>query len=104
MMPRWATGLSSSMRPEGDAWVAETESGPVRVRFAPRNGFGVLDHEVELASGARIPIPMRVIPHGEESEVLFTLFRVEGMSDEEFDRDAEWVRRDLETLKALLEA
>ena len=37
------------------------------------------------------------------SEVIFTLFRLPGMTDEAFARDAEWVERDLRALKALLE-
>ncbi len=47
---------------------------------------------------------MRVVANGAGSEIIFTLFRLPGISDEKFAADAEWVRRDLNTLKALLEA
>ena len=43
--------------------------------------------------------PMRVIPNGEGSELMFTLFRLPRMSDAEFVRDASLVERDLLTLK-----
>jgi hypothetical protein len=47
---------------------------------------------------------MRTVANGTGTEVLFTLFRVQGMSDEKFAADAQWVTRDLNALKALLEA
>jgi hypothetical protein len=47
---------------------------------------------------------MRILSNGTGSEVLFTLFRLPEMSDEKFAQDAEWVKRDLDALKNLLEA
>jgi hypothetical protein len=38
-----------------------------------RNDFGVLDHVVALPSGESVYNPLRVIPDGEASEVVFTL-------------------------------
>ncbi|HUL05794.1 MAG TPA: hypothetical protein VLV76_05640, partial [Candidatus Acidoferrum sp.] len=66
--------------------------------------FGVLDHWVTLASGAELHMPVRVVPNGSGCEVMFTLFRQPGMTDEIFARDAAWVTKDLTALKALLEA
>ncbi len=48
--------------------------------------------------------PMRVIAHGDGAEVLLTLFRLPGWTDEQFDRDAALVMADLQTLKRLLES
>jgi hypothetical protein len=48
-------------------------------------------------------MPMRVVSNGEGSEVLITVFRQPGTSEEKFGEDTVWVRRDLEALKALLE-
>jgi hypothetical protein len=45
---------------------------------------------------------MRVVPNGAGAEVLVTVFRRPGMSDEAFAADAAWVLRDLLALKALL--
>jgi hypothetical protein len=47
---------------------------------------------------------MRVIANGAGSELIFTLFRLADMSDEKYAEDAEWVMRDLNALKQLLEA
>jgi len=103
-LPRWAAGLArSEVRKDGDEWVADAPFGKVRVRFAERNAFGVLDHDVKLESGVTIHNPMRVVPNGEGSEFVFTLIRRPGMSDAEFARDKAAVENDLKTLKDLLE-
>ena len=86
-LPRWASGLGAA----------------VKVRFVERNKFGVLDHYVTVNNGPEVYMPMRVFPNGEGAEVLITVFRQPGVSDEKFAEDTQWVRRDLEALKELLE-
>jgi hypothetical protein len=104
-LPRWAAGLASSrVTKDGDAWIADAPFGRVRVRFAPRNAFGVLDHDVTLESGVTVHNPMRVLPHGAGCEFVFTLIRRLEMSDEDFARDRAAVEHDLMTLKTLLES
>lgn len=104
-LPVWAAGLSGSIELIDGQWIAQSPLGRVTVAFAPRNDYGVLDHDVTLASGTRVYNPMRVIADGESScEVVFTLRRQPEMSDEDFARDAEAVAADLATLKRLLEA
>jgi hypothetical protein len=102
--PRWASGLGKSLKRVNDEWIAETPQGPRKVRFTERNEFGILDHYVNPEPGVEIYIPMRVIPNGSGSELIFTLFRLSDVSDEKFAADAEWVMRDLTALKNLLEA
>ena len=100
--PRWASGLSrGGLVPEGGRWRAEGPEGPVWIRFTPPNPFGVMDHWVEPGSGAEVYVPMRVVPNGEGAEVLLTLFRQPGMSDEGVQADAAWMARDLAALRAL---
>jgi hypothetical protein len=86
-LSKWASGLSAA----------------VKVRFVERNKFGVLDHFVKADSGDEVYMPMRVFPNGEGAEVLLTVFRQPGTSEEKFAEDTQWVRRDLEALKELLE-
>ena len=101
---RWASGLGGSLRRSGEDWSAQGPDGPVRIRFSEPNDFGVLDHWVTPESGAEIYIPLRVIPNGTGAEVTLTLLRAEGRTDEAMAADEDWVRRDLQALKTLLES
>ncbi|RCS25534.1 SRPBCC family protein [Phyllobacterium salinisoli] len=101
--PLWASGLASGLEKSAEGWFADGPSGRVRILFSPSNEFGVADHTVILADGTEVYIPLRVIRNGSGSEVIFTLFRIEGMDEERFLEDAGWVKRDLQQLKALLE-
>ena len=101
--PKWASGLSkSSLTRDGEAWRAEGPEGTVRITFTDHNAFGVMDHHVDVGNGTSIYVPMRIIQNGDGAEVLLTLFRQPGMSDEKFAADAEWVGRDLFALRALV--
>lgn len=101
--PKWASGLSkSSLTRDGGAWRAEGPEGKIRITFTGHNAFGVMDHYVEVGNGTNIYVPMRIIQNGDGAEVLLTLFRQPGMSDEKFAADAEWVGRDLLALRALV--
>jgi hypothetical protein len=102
-LPKWATGLGESIKRANGEWVVQSPTGTVKLRFAERNDFGVLDHDVTLESGETVHNPIRVVPNGEGSEVSFILFRRPDMSDEKFAEDAAWVQKDLRILKDLLE-
>jgi hypothetical protein len=102
-MPRWAAGLGSSMLREGGHWFVETPGGRARVTFTPDNEYGVLDHVVVTPSGEAVYVPLRAIADGDGCEVIFTVRRLPGMTDAEFDRDAGAVTADLARLKAVLE-
>ena len=102
--PKWASGLAGSLKKAGGEWQAQTPEGPMKVRFSERNAFGVLDHWVYPKPSVEIHIPLRIIRNGEGCELVLTLFRQPGMSDEKFAADADWVTRDLRAAKKLLEA
>lgn len=102
-LPRWAAGLSSGIRSVDGEWVTDSPMGPVKVRFEAPNELGVLDHDVVLPSGETVHNPLRVVPNGTASELTFTLFRRPGMTEEQFEADADAVGRDLARLKRLLE-
>lgn len=104
-MPRWAAGLGGGLTPDGEDWIADGGPlGEVRVNFAPANEFGVIDHVVTLPDGLKVYNALRVTPNGGGAEVSFTLLRLEGMTDEDFEQDASAITADLKTLKSLLEA
>jgi hypothetical protein len=103
-LPRWAPGLGSSVENVDGKWFVQTTGGRVGFAFVPRNEYGVLDHHVTLPSGETFHNPMRVIPDGAGSEVVFTLRRPANMSDDDFARDAGLVAGDLTRLKQILES
>lgn len=103
-LPKWAAGLGTSISLVRGEWIAETAQGPIRIRFGERNDFGILDHYVTPTTGGEVYVPMRAIANGQGSEVIFTLFRLADMSDDQYAADARLVERDLQTLKRLLEA
>lgn len=102
-LPVWVPSFCKSVARCGDEWVVESPLGRAVFSFAPPNEYGVLDHTVTLSDGTRFFNPMRVIANGAGSEVMFTLFRHAGMSDEQFRGDAALVRSDLETLRRVVE-
>src|SRR3989337_2779806 len=79
-LPKWATGLSSYIKNVNGDWIAESPMGRVKVKFADKNKFGILDHDVTLPSGAKVYNPVRVFPNNDGSESIFTLYRLPVMS------------------------
>lgn len=104
-LPEWAAGLSQgTLTKVGDTWVAQSPMGEITIEFTPANDLGVLDHVVTLPSGEPVFNPLRVVPAGDEwCEVVFTLRRRPGMSDDDFLQDAAAITADLATLKRILE-
>lgn len=99
----WAAGLTDApIHHDGDALVTDSPMGSIRITFAPRNEWGVLDHWVTLPSGETTYNPLRVIEHPEGAEVIFTLRQL-GASDADFERDASLVAADLERLREIVE-
>jgi Polyketide cyclase / dehydrase and lipid transport len=102
-LPEWAPGLGNAVENVDGQWFVQTPMGRVGFAFVERNAYGVLDHEVTLPSGEVIYNPMRVLRDGDGCEVVFTLRRLPGISDEEFERDVEAVAADLARLKTIME-
>jgi hypothetical protein len=100
--PEWAAGLSdASLRKEGEHWLANGPNGPATIRFSEHNVFGIMDHYVYPPGGEEIYVPLRVVQHGAGAEVMLTLFRLPGMSDEKFEADALLIRSDLSVLQGI---
>jgi len=105
-LPDWASGLAKSTltRVDDTHWTLETVQGPARLRFAPPNDLGVLDHWVTPEGMAEIYLPFRVIAQGaDRCQFQFTLLRQPHMDDAAFDADAAAIARDLQALQRLLE-
>jgi hypothetical protein len=103
-LPLWAAGLSAGIRRDGERWVTDSPMGVVEVAFTGPVGYGILDHDVTLPDGTVVHNPLRVLRNDAGSEVVFTLYRLPGVDDAAFERDAAHVREDLARLEALLTA
>ncbi len=104
-IPGWAPGLGTAVERVGDDWFVVTPDGTrVRLTFAGPNEHLVLDHDVHLPTGDSVHNPFRVLPLDAGSEVVFTLRRQPGMSDEDFAADRAAVAADLARLKQILES
>jgi len=101
--PKWSVFIKE-IKKEGNEWIATTPESTVRIRFTPRNEFRILDHTVTVSPQIQVYVPMRVLASPEnDSEVIFTVFRLPGMSDEQYRADIEMVLTDLTGLKHVLE-
>jgi len=102
-LPTWAPGLLTSIDQVDGSWVAQSPLGEVVVEFTPPNDLGVMDHDVHLPDGQVVHNPFRVLQGGDHAELVFSVRRLPGMTDEQFATDHGSVRKDLEALKAILE-
>jgi hypothetical protein len=103
-LPHWASGIGDSIELVDGDWVVESPAGRMLIAFADPNPFGVLDHMVTMNTGEKFYNPMRVIEHGDGSEVIFSLRRAPGQDDEAFETDAATIAADLEALRRILES
>lgn len=101
-LPKWAAGLSAGVSVDNGVLVSESPMGTVQVRFAAGAEHGVFDHDVTLPDGTTFHNPLRVLKNDEGSEVVFTLYRRAGVSDEAYEKDAATIASDLERLAAAL--
>jgi hypothetical protein len=111
-LPQWASGLGEGIEADAEtdtqagasAWIVHTAAGAMKMIFAARNDYGVVDHTVYPPAGGEVYVPMRVVAHGAGSAVILTLFRQPGMSDEDYERDAQLIQQDLQRLQTVLAA
>ncbi len=101
-LPKWAAGLSTGISEEGGVVFSESPMGKVQVRFAEGAAHGIFDHDVTLPDGKTFHNPLRVLKNENGSEVVFTLYRLPGVSDEAFEKDAATIAADLDRLAAVL--
>ena len=102
-LPRWAAGLSAGIRNENGRWITDSPMGTVEVEFVGPIKLGVLDYDVTMPDGAVVHNPLRVLRNDRGSEVVFSIFKRTGMTDDEFEADATLVHEDLARLKVLVE-
>lgn len=102
---KWAAVEAGSFMPlaNGD-WEGQTPFGFRHFRFTPANPYGVLDHAIFEPGETPLFMPMRVVPNGAGTDLSFTFYQRDCMSDDQFASSIEWIGTDLLGLKSLIEA
>lgn len=75
----------------------------IQIKMAPRNYFGVLNHDVTTPDGTTTHNAFRVSPVDEGSALTLVVLQAAGASDEAFEQDAAHVVKDIKSLQALME-
>lgn len=101
--PKWIAFVKTTSQQSEDRWFAETDLGQIEIAMTPKNMLGILDHSVKTQDGTVVQNALRVIANDKGSEVIFTLFRMPGKTEANFEKDANAVQGDLETLKRVME-
>ena len=102
-LPLWSKSFCLSIRLEQGHWMAETPQGPIKIRIATHRQLGIADQFLSPAPGVEFMIPTRVVPNGEGSEFIFTLFQPEHLSEAEYQQEVALVQQALGLLKQILE-
>lgn len=103
-LPRWAAGLAGSrVEQDGEQWFTESPMGVSRSHSRRATASAYWTMTSRCPPGRRVYNPLRVISDGDWCEVVFTLRQRPEMTDEEFERDADAVAKDLAALKSLVE-
>lgn len=102
-LPLWSKSFCLSIHQEQGQWIAETLQGPIKIRIATHRQLGIADQFVSPAPGVEFMIPTRVVPNGEGSEFIFTLFQPDHLSEDEYHQEVTLVEQELQVLKKILE-
>jgi hypothetical protein len=97
-LPRWAPNFATSVRPENGHWLVDDEL-LIDLR---------VDRELGTVDILRPKLPptgaySRVVPNGEGSEYLFTLFFPDGTAEDAITKQMTVVEEELRTIRALCE-
>ena len=100
--PRWAPAFAPAIRPDGDHWIVERDGSETRIAVRASRVYGTVD--IVRAEEPRSGAFTRVLPNGEGSELLFTLFFPAGTDEEAVVAQMTTVEHELEAVRSLCEA
>ena len=106
--PEWATEffIGPALPAEGDEVLVTVPrmGGEVHMRVDADVATGTIDmYLAPVGAPFGPPLPVRVVPNGTGADVLFTLARMPGMSDQQWADGLVSMQRELDNLKHRLE-
>jgi len=83
-------------------WSFTTLRGPAKLKFHENRQLGILDYQF-VDNEAKWNVPMRVISNGNDSEVITTIIKPDGISDQSFDERVIEIEKIMESMKQIIE-
>ena len=94
--------IPDAQKSQDGSWSFSTPRGKANLTFKENRSFGILDH-LYIDGEAKWEVPMRVVPSGDESEVIVTIVKPESITDEQFDERMAEIELLFSNLKKLIE-
>jgi len=83
-------------------WSFTTIRGPAKLKFNENRQLGILDYQF-VDNEAKWNVPMRVISNGNDSAVITTIIKPDGISDQSFDERMIEIEKIMESMKQIIE-
>ena len=83
-------------------WSFTTLRGPAKLKFNENRQLGILDYQF-IDNEAKWNVPMRVISNGNNSSVITTIIKPDGISDQSFDERMIEIEKIMESMKQIIE-
>jgi len=83
-------------------WSFTTLRGPAKLKFNENRQLGILDYQF-VDSEAKWNVPMRVISNGNDSSVITTIIKPDGISNQSFDERMIEIEKIMESMKQIIE-
>ena len=83
-------------------WSFTTLRGPAKLKFYENRQLGILDYQF-VDNEAKWNVPMRVISNGNDSSVITTIIKPDGISDQSFDERMIEIEKIMESMKQIIE-
>lgn len=83
-------------------WSFTTLRGPAKLKFNENRQLGILDYQF-VDNEAKWNVPMRVISNGNDSSVITTIIKPDGISDQSFDERMIEIEKIMESMKQIIE-
>lgn len=83
-------------------WSFTTLRGPAKLKFNENRQHGILDYQF-VDNEAKWNVPMRVVSNGNDSAVITTIIKPNGISDQSFDERMIELEKIMESMKQIIE-
>jgi len=94
--------IADAIKSNDGWWSFTTLRGPAKLKFNENRQLGILDYQF-VDNEAKWNVPMRVISNGNNSAVITTIIKPDGISDQSFDERMIEIEKIMESMKQIIE-